>query len=59
MLAGRVREKLETLPAAPGVYVFHGSEARVLYVGKAANHSDFIGQRLREVLKFHSRNFNK
>jgi hypothetical protein len=34
-LSERVREKLETLPAQPGVYVFRGARDVVLYVGKA------------------------
>ncbi len=32
-----VSEKLDALPAAPGVYVFKSRDATVLYVGKAAN----------------------
>jgi len=37
MLAERVRQKLETLPTGPGVYVFHGADSKVLYVGKASS----------------------
>jgi len=29
------RQKLEKLPPSPGVYVFHGADGKVLYVGKA------------------------
>lgn len=32
-----VREKLETLPPQPGVYVFRGEAGEVLYVGKASS----------------------
>lgn len=34
-LAERVRQKLDSLPVSPGVYVFLGKDAEVLYVGKA------------------------
>jgi excinuclease UvrABC nuclease subunit len=33
----QVREKLDRLPRAPGVYVMRGAAGRVLYVGKAAD----------------------
>ena len=33
----RVREKLERLPRAPGVYVMRGAGGKVLYVGKASD----------------------
>jgi excinuclease ABC subunit C len=32
-----LREKIASLPVEPGVYLFHGEEERVLYVGKAQN----------------------
>lgn len=35
MPLGTVRAKLDTLPTAPGVYLFRDGEGRVLYVGKA------------------------
>ena len=35
MVAEAARRKLEKLPASPGVYVFHGADGKVLYVGKA------------------------
>ena len=35
MASTTIQEKLETLPASPGVYVFRGSENAALYVGKA------------------------
>ncbi|MEA2553385.1 MAG: excinuclease subunit [Fimbriimonadaceae bacterium] len=34
-VADRVLEKLKSLPAKPGCYVFHGAADEVLYVGKA------------------------
>jgi excinuclease ABC subunit C len=34
-MSSLVLEKLETLPVAPGVYLFKGAEGEVLYVGKA------------------------
>ena len=35
MVADAAQRKLDKLPASPGVYVFHGADAKVLYVGKA------------------------
>lgn len=35
MVAEAAQRKLEKLPASPGVYVFHGADGKVLYVGKA------------------------
>ncbi|MGB5220337.1 MAG: excinuclease ABC subunit UvrC, partial [Polyangiales bacterium] len=35
MVAEAAQRKLEKLPASPGVYVFHGTDGKVLYVGKA------------------------
>jgi len=37
MQTDEIREKLKTLPALPGVYIFKGERERVLYVGKAKN----------------------
>ncbi len=37
MQTDEIREKLKTLPARPGVYIFKGERERVLYVGKAKN----------------------
>ena len=35
MVAEAALRKLDKLPASPGVYVFHGADGKVLYVGKA------------------------
>lgn len=35
MVAEAALRKLDKLPASPGVYVFHGTDGKVLYVGKA------------------------
>ena len=35
MIADAAQRKLDKLPASPGVYVFHGEDGKVLYVGKA------------------------
>ncbi len=35
MVADAAQRKLDKLPASPGVYVFHGADGKVLYVGKA------------------------
>jgi excinuclease ABC subunit C len=35
VVADAAQRKLDNLPASPGVYVFHGTEGKVLYVGKA------------------------
>jgi len=35
VVAEAAQRKLEKLPASPGVYVFHGADGKVLYVGKA------------------------
>ena len=35
MIADAAQRKLDKLPASPGVYVFHGADGKVLYVGKA------------------------
>ncbi len=35
MVAEAAQRKLDNLPVSPGVYVFHGTKGRVLYVGKA------------------------
>lgn len=35
MVAEAAQRKLDKLPASPGVYVFHGADGKVLYVGKA------------------------
>lgn len=35
MVADAAKRKLDKLPASPGVYVFHGADGKVLYVGKA------------------------
>jgi len=35
VIAEAAQRKLDKLPASPGVYVFHGSDGTVLYVGKA------------------------
>jgi excinuclease ABC subunit C len=35
VVAEAARRKLEKLPASTGVYVFHGADGKVLYVGKA------------------------
>ena len=34
-MARPLNEQLRTLPASPGVYLFHGEDGEVLYVGKA------------------------
>ncbi len=34
-MARPLEEQLRTLPASPGVYLFHGEDGEVLYVGKA------------------------
>ena len=31
------KEKIEKLPNSPGVYIMHGDNDEILYVGKAAN----------------------
>jgi excinuclease ABC subunit C len=36
-MGGSLAERVEGLPAAPGVYLFKGASGRVLYVGKAQN----------------------
>lgn len=36
--------RLETLPEAPGVYLFHDAKGKVLYVGKAINLRDRVKQ---------------
>ncbi|MEM7435109.1 MAG: excinuclease ABC subunit UvrC [Myxococcota bacterium] len=35
MVAETAQRKLDNLPPSPGVYVFHGDDGKVLYVGKA------------------------
>jgi len=35
VVADAAQRKLDKLPASPGVYVFHGVDGKVLYVGKA------------------------
>jgi len=35
VVADAAQRKLDNLPASPGVYVFHGADGKVLYVGKA------------------------
>jgi excinuclease ABC subunit C len=35
VIADAAQRKLDKLPASPGVYVFHGADGKVLYVGKA------------------------
>jgi excinuclease ABC subunit C len=35
VIADAAQRKLDKLPASPGVYVFHGTGGKVLYVGKA------------------------
>jgi len=35
VVADAAQRKLDKLPASPGVYVFHGADGKVLYVGKA------------------------
>jgi excinuclease ABC subunit C len=35
VVADAAKRKLDKLPASPGVYVFHGADGKVLYVGKA------------------------
>ncbi len=35
MVADAAQRKLDNLPVSPGVYVFRGADAKVLYVGKA------------------------
>ena len=37
MVAKTVRRTLEHLPSSPGVYIFRGTDSKVLYVGKARN----------------------
>jgi excinuclease ABC subunit C len=32
-----LRERIASLPTEPGVYLFHGEDGRILYVGKAQN----------------------
>jgi excinuclease ABC subunit C len=32
-----LHEKIQTLPAGPGVYLFHDADGKVIYVGKAKN----------------------
>jgi len=33
--SNNLKEKLKSLPNRPGVYIFHGEDNEVLYVGKA------------------------
>jgi excinuclease ABC subunit C len=35
VIAEAAQRKLDNLPSSPGVYVFHGADGKVLYVGKA------------------------
>jgi excinuclease ABC subunit C len=35
VVANAAQRKLDKLPASPGVYVFHGADGKILYVGKA------------------------
>jgi excinuclease ABC subunit C len=35
VVAELAQRKLDKLPTSPGVYVFHGADGKVLYVGKA------------------------
>ena len=37
MRSTQLEEQLKTLPASPGVYLFKDEQAKVIYVGKAAN----------------------
>ncbi|MBN1876845.1 MAG: excinuclease ABC subunit UvrC [Anaerolineae bacterium] len=36
-LSEKLQQKLETLPAQPGVYLMHNAKDRIIYVGKAIN----------------------
>jgi len=38
----QLEEQLKTLPASPGVYLFKDEQAKVIYVGKAANLSNRV-----------------
>ena len=43
----KVREKLKTLPTNSGVYVMHGADGDVIYVGKAKNLKNRVSQYFR------------
>jgi excinuclease ABC subunit C len=42
-----IREKIESFPTEPGVYLMKGKEGRVVYVGKAANLKSRVGSYFR------------
>ena len=42
MRSTQLEEQLKTLPASPGVYLFKDEQAKVIYVGKAANLSNRV-----------------
>ncbi len=51
MAATVLKQKIESLPASPGVYLFKDQEGTVLYIGKAGNLRQRVGsyfQRLKE-----------
>lgn len=47
----KVREKLKTLPTNSGVYVMHGADGEVIYVGKAKNLKNRVSQYFRHTEK--------
>lgn len=59
--SNNLKEKLKSLPNRPGVYIFHGEDNEVLYVGKAKSlkkrvssyfrHQGFASPRLRKLVQ--------